>query len=326
MVRFQTIVLSLGIAAMMWGVATAEQQGKPAEQAKKLFARATADDYMGSSACADCHGEKVAAFAGSPHAKFMDNPHLPVDRQGCEGCHGPGNIHQADENAEVIAFRKMSPEESAAACLRCHGETLSESHWKRTSHARADMSCVSCHQIHPDSDPALEPGVVRKGNAAEPAKPVFAVQKLAKSMLKADEAQLCGGCHGPQLAEFRLASHHPMPEGRVVCSDCHSAHPSKASKGDRPGIKGPCVKCHTEKAGPFVFEHDPVMGLGGDGCAECHRAHGANNPKLLTSASRALCAQCHTEKLSSHYPGTCWSAGCHVATHGSNTSSNFLSP
>lgn len=53
---------------------------------------------------------------------MMFNAKLPLDKQGCEGCHGPGNIHQADENAEVIVFRKMSPEESTAACMRCHGK------------------------------------------------------------------------------------------------------------------------------------------------------------------------------------------------------------
>lgn len=327
MIRYQPFILAIGISALFLGIAVAEEQGGEAQQAKKLFARATPDDYMGSAACADCHSEKAAAFAGSPHAQFVSDPHLPKDKQGCEGCHGPGAIHQAEENAEVLAYAKMSAKESAAACLRCHGQTLSQSHWKSSSHARSDMSCVSCHQIHPDSATTFEPGAVRKGNAQDPAKPVFTARVLEKGLLKADEATLCGQCHSPQLAEFRLSSHHPLPEGRVVCSDCHNAHPSKNSKADKPGMKGTCVKCHTEKAGPFVFEHEPNLGHSGDGCAECHKAHGSNNPKLLNSVSRGLCAQCHTEKLGTHYPGrTCWSAGCHVASHGSNTDPRFLRP
>lgn len=327
MIRYQPIILGIGLSALFFGVAFAEQQDAPAEQAKKLFARATADDFMGSEACADCHAEKSKAFVESPHAQFVANPHLPLNKQGCEGCHGPGAIHQADENAEVLSFRKMSPKESSAACMRCHEETLSEGHWKRSSHAKADLSCVSCHQIHPDTPAEVEPGAMQRGNAAEPAKPVFTARVLDKNLLRADEQTLCGKCHAPQLAEFRLASHHPVPEGRVACSDCHSAHPTKNGRAERPGMKGTCVKCHTEKAGPFVFEHDPVLGLAGDGCAECHKAHGANNPALLNSTSRGLCAQCHTEKLGTHYPGrTCWSAGCHVATHGSNTDPRFLNP
>lgn len=241
----------------------------------------------------------------------------------CEGCHGPGNIHQADENAEVIVFREMSPEESTAACMRCHGQTLSENHWKTNEHSRAGMSCVSCHQIHPTSDPAL-PGI-KKGNAKDAKSPLFVAKVDPKSMLRADEATLCGSCHGPVLGEFRHTSHHPVPEGSMVCSDCHVPHPTKDSKVRKDAVKGQCVTCHTEMAGPFVFQHDPVTGHSGDGCQECHKPHGSSNPKMLNSNTRGLCAQCHTEKLGRHYPGqSCWNAGCHVAPHGSNTDPRFL--
>lgn len=278
---------------------------------------------MSQQGCVECHPKVSRNFGGSPHAALMSDPNLPLDKQGCQGCHGPGHIHQAEENPEVISFTKMSPKESAAACLRCHEKTLSEAHWKKTEHARADLSCVSCHQIHPDSDNGLTHANVKR----DPRSPVFVARVVAKSMLKADEATLCGSCHPSTLAEFRGASHHPVPEGRLACSDCHSPHPSKNSRVKHDVMKGPCVTCHTEKAGPFVFEHDPVAGFTGDGCQECHRPHGSNNPKMLNSVTRGLCAQCHTDKLAQHYPGqTCWTAGCHVASHGSNTDPRFLRP
>jgi predicted CXXCH cytochrome family protein len=113
----------------------------------------------------------------------------------------------------------------------------------------------------------------------------------------------------------------------MVCSDCHSPHPTKASKVKVDAFKGVCVTCHLEKAGPFIFEHDPVAGFTGSGCQECHKPHGTNNPKMLNSVTRGLCAKCHTDKLATHFPGqTCWTAGCHVASHGSNTSPVFLDP
>lgn len=111
----------------------------------------------------------------------------------------------------------------------------------------------------------------------------------------------------------------------MVCSDCHVPHPTKDSKVRKDAVKGQCVTCHTEMAGPFVFQHDPVTGHSGDGCQECHKPHGSSNPKMLNSNTRGLCAQCHTEKLGRHYPGqSCWNAGCHVAPHGSNTDPRFL--
>lgn len=172
-------------------------------------------------------------------------------------------------------------------------------------------------------DPAL-PGI-KKGNAKDAKSPLFVAKVDPKSMLRADEATLCGSCHGPVLGEFRHTSHHPVPEGSMVCSDCHVPHPTKDSKVRKDAVKGQCVTCHTEMAGPFVFQHDPVTGHSGDGCQECHKPHGSSNPKMLNSNTRGLCAQCHTEKLGRHYPGqSCWNAGCHVAPHGSNTDPRFL--
>ena len=276
---------------------------------------------MTDRGCAECHASKAAHFSESAHAAYMSDPKLPLDRRGCQGCHGPGYIHQAEDNAEVISFTKMSPKESSAACLRCHEKTMDPNHWKRTEHARANVSCVSCHQIHTDTEPDLGTSVKR----SDPRAPIFAAKPDPKSMLKADEATLCGSCHPAAVAEFRAAHKHPVPEGRMVCSDCHSVHPSKSSIIKRDAMKDKCVTCHVEKAGPFVFEHDPVAGHTGDGCIECHRPHGSNNPKMLNSVTRGLCAQCHTDKLAQHHPGqTCWNAGCHVASHGSNTDPRFL--
>lgn len=296
---------------------------KGASQAERLFARAKPDDYMNEEACAECHAKVSKNFVASPHAALVSDPTRPIDKQGCQSCHGPGRIHQAEKDAEVISYTKMSPKESSAACLRCHEKTMATSHWKRTEHARADLACVSCHQIHPDSEANLGHAANRK----DPRTPMFVAVANPKAMLKADESTLCGSCHPSTLGEFRAANHHPVPEGRVACSDCHSPHPTKDAKVKNDAMKGKCVTCHTEKAGPFIYEHDPVAAFTGDGCQECHKPHGSNNPQMLNSVTRGLCAQCHSDKLTTHYPGqTCWSSGCHVSTHGSNRDPRFLRP
>lgn len=325
--RGYTLAMLLGVAALSMGMANLDRRDLKSSQAERLFARATEDDYMGDLGCVSCHESKTLNFVASPHAAPMSDLNLPLNRRGCEGCHGPGNIHQAEENDEVLDFRAMTPKESSAACMRCHEKTLSANHWGRTEHARANLSCVSCHQIHTDTDPAWEKQSLKKGQNKDPRRTVQVARFEPKSLLKAEESVLCGQCHAPQVAEFRQPSHHPIPEARMACSDCHSPHPTKALKTSKDMARGQCVTCHVEYAGPFVFEHDPVAGHTGDGCMECHKPHGSAFGKMLNSRTRGLCAQCHTEKLGKHFPGqSCWNAGCHVASHGSNSDPKFLKP
>ena len=315
--RLETIVLAIGMVSLVAGAAQQNRQSEP-KFPLSLFAKATEDDYIGSESCAPCHGEQVKNFKYSGHASYSNNPKLAHGYQGCESCHGPGKFHLDEDNPENIAYSKITPKEINAACMRCHGETMSAGEWHSTAHAQGNVSCTSCHQIHPKPfGEAERPDISGASNPTVVAKPA------PKKLLKSEESKLCADCHKSEAAQFRLNSHHPVPEGRLECSDCHAVHPTNKSRKDMKSVKGACVSCHAEKAGPFVYEHD--MGTIGDGCAECHRAHGSHNPELLKSFSRGLCAQCHTEKATTHYPGrTCWTAGCHVAMHGSNTDPNFL--
>lgn len=318
------LILAASVS-LLTGAALNSAAQKPKAQAEstlKLFAGAKPDDYIGDQACAVCHADEVADFHKSSHAQYVADPKLPLGKQGCESCHGPGKQHQDEEGGHMVYFEKITPKDVNAVCLRCHEDVMKQSQWHSEAHARAGLSCISCHQIHPSSNPEsfVDPhghGII-KG-------PVFPSAKESGPLLKSDEATLCGSCHHIQVAEFRLNSHHPVPEGRLVCSDCHAIHPTTASTRIDTPVKDNCVSCHADKAGPFVYEHDPVAGWMGRGCLECHNPHGSHNPRLLNAFSRGLCAQCHTDKLTNHFPGlSCWNAGCHVALHGSNTDPHFL--
>ena len=62
-----------------------------------------------------------------------------------------------------------------------------------------------------------------------------------------------------------------------------------------------CFKCHTDKQGPFVYEHAPVKV---NGCESCHTVHGGPNPHMLkVSNVNVLCLQCHTTSSFSSAPG-----------------------
>lgn len=149
--------------------------------------------------------------------------------------------------------------------------------------------------------------------------------------------EACFKCHLEKRGEFSLPNAHPVLNGDMSCADCHNVHEGKA----RPGTGAPlesatdsCLRCHTAQRGPFVFEHEAVSR---DGCTTCHSPHGSVNAKMLKSRNQTLCLQCHFQQQtgpntieiggrdhSSFLPrGTCWSAGCHEAIHGSNVSSSL---
>jgi predicted CXXCH cytochrome family protein len=302
-----------------------------------LFTQATPDDYSDERSCARpaCHGKAAATFENSPHAAYVHDSHLPLDKQGCQACHGPGGPHVAHRDpsdnpyAYVISYTHAKPMEIAQACLRCHNDIMTMAHWRRTGHARANVTCTDCHQMHWQDrlgpDRTTLPAGSQAGKFAT--SPVFPEAPEPKALLKADEATLCGRCHQSEVNEFRHNFHHPVPEGRMVCSDCHDPHPNGDERKRFRTAKQSCITCHPEVAGPFVYEHDPVSDLTGDGCMECHRPHGSPNPRLLKAFSRGLCLQCHSDKAVNHFPGrTCWQSGCHVSPHGSNHNEFYLQP
>jgi len=147
----------------------------------------------------------------------------------------------------------------------------------------------------------------------------------------------CFRCHLDIHAEFNLPHHHPVVEGRMNCGQCHDPHGSDIHK-PRSGlamarVNEGCAQCHRDQTRPFVFEHEALR----EGCTVCHSPHGSVNAKLLTERDANLCLKCHAQIQGigvaagdiyiGKVPhaaflrlGTCWSAGCHTAVHGSNVS------
>jgi len=93
-----------------------------------------------------------------------------------------------------------------------------------------------------------------------------------------------------------------------------------------------CLQCHQAQRGPYVFEHEALH----EGCTSCHTPHGSINAKLLTVRDSTLCFKCHFQQIrggqiliggSDHtvrlQEGTCWTAGCHEAVHGSRVNSSL---
>ena len=148
------------------------------------------------------------------------------------------------------------------------------------------------------------------------------------------EPQACLQCHLDVQAQFHFPQHHPVLEGKMNCVQCHDPHGMDIMKPSgglaMARVNESCANCHREQTRPFVYEH-PAMR---EGCTICHNPHGSINEKMLNEPDSNLCLRCHVQTpgpgakgkiyiggrdhTTSLMYGSCWSAGCHPAVHGSN--------
>ncbi len=149
-------------------------------------------------------------------------------------------------------------------------------------------------------------------------------------IIRADAETACFSCHLDVKGKFMLQHHHPVPEGRMTCSDCHDSHGSdvRATGGKMllgAGLLGrdeKCFKCHKEQRGPFVFEHEAMR----EGCSVCHTPHGSINDKLLVAGPTITCIRCHIEPDATNkvHHGRANCLDCHTQVHGSNNARSSL--
>ncbi|MGI8988503.1 MAG: DmsE family decaheme c-type cytochrome [Bryobacteraceae bacterium] len=282
------------------------------------------EGYIGSTVCKGCHPDVWLKFFKNPHYKSIASGKEPAEKTGCEGCHGPGKAHVEAHGgkATIRAFSVMPPKDVLNACLACHSKDMSRANIRRSAHTEADVVCTNCHSIHKSPVP--------------------------KFLLANVQREVCYPCHGTVRAQFDMPFKHRVNEGVVQCTDCHNPHGAFAPTwrmGARPrmveqalGNEEPCLKCHSDKRGPFVFEHAPVRV---DGCETCHSPHGSMNAKLLRRpVVFTVCLECHngagtfgrqntgvTIQSSSHNmldPRFQRCTTCHVRIHGSNSDRLFF--
>jgi len=203
------------------------------------------------------------------------------------------------------------------ACAMCHEKIVKD--FDETEHARIVVSdeniegqaCEACHgagSLHVNAQTKQE----KRATIVNPKK----------------NPEACYKCHLEKKAEMSLEYHHPVPEGKMSCTDCHDPH---SKEGVLPGSaksifdkNAVCAKCHEDQTKPFVYEHEALR----EGCTVCHNVHGSINPKMLKERDLNLCLKCHTQltfpyiggnyHVTNVQRGPCWSGSCHVAVHGSN--------
>jgi predicted CXXCH cytochrome family protein len=210
------------------------------------------------------------------------------------------------------------------ACADCHGKITRV--FPGSPHARlridngamsGQYGCESCHgpgskHIAMGGRGGLEKFIINPGK----------------------DPDACYRCHLEVQAEFHYPQHHPVPEGKMNCVDCHDPHGldiMKPAGGLAMARRNEmCANCHREQTRPFIYEHPALR----EGCTVCHSPHGSINPQLLSEPDSNLCLRCHAQTPGPGQKGhifigaidhtaflqfgTCWTAGCHTAVHGSN--------
>ena len=294
---------------------------------------ANPDEYVGAETCATCHEGHDKEFQKTAHAKLSKEKSWEGKVVGCESCHGPGKAHveAGGDKTKIRTFEGETSKQVSDSCLTCHAGSEEHSNYMRGEHWRNDVGCTDCHTSHSSMQIAGNPGSnTLVSEAARRNRDL-----LAANMLKGSEPQLCIGCHSETKAQFSRPFHHKVLEGLIKCSDCHNPHGGFELKQTRlaTGVDAGCLKCHTDKQGPFTFEHAPLKV---EGCASCHTPHGSANAKLLTrSTIRQLCLECHSNAHEIGAPDTpnfhnqatlryqnCTT--CHVKIHGSHVDRFFF--
>ena len=261
--------------------------------------------YAGEATCLGCHEDQ--AYKGTAHGRSF-NERTPASNLGCENCHGPGKAHADSGDPTLIRrFTAISPSEVNATCTSCHNRAT-HALWDGSQHEQRNLSCITCHSVH--------------------------AQKGAPLLKAESQYVLCSTCHRSIINRTFRVNHMPVREGALLCSSCHNVHGTQNVRLLRVGttIDESCTSCHTDKRGPYLWEHAPVS----ESCITCHDPHGSNNDRMLVSKLPFLCQRCH---VTSRHPPTVYDGflllnsqnankiyaractNCHQQVHGSNSPS-----
>ncbi len=286
--------------------------GIPAVAATSTATALTASTYStnGADTCLNCHADPdVLGIFRTAHAR-PDDPRGPFGHGGlqCEACHGPGGLHARRMGLQRGGIVDFGPKATASVerqnqmCLTCH-QSDAATQWATSAHAASDVACADCHRLHQSDDPVRE---------------------------LATQVDVCGKCHVAERAALFKPSRHPLRDGTMDCTSCHSPHGSSGPASlVADTVNDTCTSCHAEFRGPVLWEHQPVT----ENCDNCHSPHGTVQPALLKERPPFLCQQCHEAaghpsapqtptglpgRMPSPYLLVGGCVNCHSQVHGSN--------
>ena len=306
------IVLFALLVLVIWSAPAATRaEAEPAQTSQSV-------GYVGSDTCAVCHEPEYQSYRTSVHFQ-TESGDWPA--RGCEACHGPGEGHveNTEDLTRIVSFSDatLTVADKAGRCLTCHAGQSTTFDYRSSSHMKGTIDCSACHKPHAG---AREDRLLARAVPAD-------------RLVLGAATESCLGCHQEVRGAMNLNERHRVLEGMVTCADCHQQH-DPSPRARLGGFKQEtCFTCHTDKEGPFVFEH---LSSRVEGCTSCHRPHGSVNRHMLAYQRVAdLCYSCHVEVPSFHrgfgpptaaprFDSTTNCTNCHSAIHGSNLDHAFL--
>lgn len=261
-----------------------------------------------AATCADCHEEEQEAIRGGVHAGIADSPLL----EQCETCHGPGELHSEENEADQITHPARLPRgEQRKLCERCHEEQIAAHGGPLSEFEKHGKTCTDCHAVH-----QLLKDIPGHGDERH-----FTTRLGLNKAADPVGASKCVSCHGDKSASLERRTHASLLRehdaksaigesldafikatggstswhGELSCEACHGDGSLHAPYGRAGWITRPdlaadgdatCRACH-EDVDPELFhwkdDPKPPLLLGSEGlrCTTCHKVHADGDPSLV---------------------------------------------
>src|SRR5262245_38709490 len=145
-----------------------------------------------------CHtvNRSVVVLPEVPGAKYIGS-------KECEQCHD--KIYRDFATADHARLIAPGPNALSAGCESCHGPA----------------------SLHSESGGEVKPP--NSFTAGRPPGSGFGARVSTENARSVET--VCLQCHTDVRGQFNLPSHHPVPEGRLSCTECHSPHKDSIYKG-----------------------------------------------------------------------------------------------
>ncbi|MBI2841980.1 MAG: hypothetical protein HYX78_01120 [Armatimonadetes bacterium] len=250
--RILAIIVAVALIALVSFAGSANKAPAPGKQQ-------SGSEYVGSKLCLACHIKFTKNWPSFPHSKALLDPSRKGAEQGCEACHGPGKKHTSTDRKAIRKFSELTAAQKDDVCLKCHSPKVTSDNWKKTGHAKQEISCVLCHDMHRPAEPAK---MLREGFGAG-----------------------CR-CHGEIREKAEKGEHHKLPDG-IECTSCHSPH----GTGEQANLIKPkdqlCGGCHGGSSGGMPSGHSS---------ADWKKTHGQTEDKSSCAGCHGkenTCSKCH---------------------------------
>lgn len=166
-------------------------------------------------------------------------PDLP--NNSCADCHRK-LLFTSETQRQFVDIRIKHLESGISCSIVCHEDKLNKSTastyamWSVSTHALFEVTCEKCHG----------------GDPLKVSKQEAHAGISNKSILRANTPDMCGECHGPELAEFKSSQHFKKLESgqegpAPACITCHQAHSVKVLTTTE--IEDFCSNCHNRITG-----------------------------------------------------------------------------